>query len=138
MAKDVSLMLRSGYSVEAIEEDLTARRFLGPCNALEEKQLTPAGVSGVLIADLKGARYALPAAEISGAQKEMKAKARQRAAVAEEAKKAEKAYREQARSRAEASVPVVAGNIIASAAKGVTSRNGIFRASRVRNCFREQ
>ncbi len=129
--KDVSLMLRSGYAVAAIEKDLAARHFLGPIDALGEKQLTQAGATGALITDLKSTRYAVPAEEVLAAQQEMEARALRSAAIAEEAKKTDKAYLEQvARSRAEASVPVVSGNIVASTVKGdlVTSQNGTLHA----------
>lgn len=128
--KDVSLMLRSGYSVEAIAKDLEGRRFLGSIDEAGEKQLTQAGATSALIADLKSAHYAVPTEQLSAVQQEMETKALRSAVIADEAKKMDKAYLENVtRNRTEKSVSGATGNVIANAIKGelVTSRNGILQ-----------
>ncbi len=64
--KEVSLMLRSGYSVAAVESDLAARHFVGLIDAAAEKQLREVGASPALIASLKSERFALPPQEVRG------------------------------------------------------------------------
>jgi hypothetical protein len=51
--KDVSLMLRSGYSSDAVEREVAARHFSGPLDATGEKNLVQAGASPGLISGLK-------------------------------------------------------------------------------------
>src|SRR3954468_7750942 len=60
--KDVSLMLRSGYSSEAVEREVAARHFLGTLDAAAEKNLLQAGASPALIGELKSGAFAVPAA----------------------------------------------------------------------------
>lgn len=130
-AKDVSLMLRSGYSSAAVEQELAARHFIGSLDAAAEKNLAQAGASPTLISGLKSGAFAVPPAEVAAVQAELAAKEQRRAAQLEESRKLNTLYQARlAQTRnsppANAAAP---GNSIASLVKGelVTSRNGVLR-----------
>src|SRR5256885_14610385 len=59
--KDVSLMLRSGYSSDAVTHELAARHFIGTLDAAGEKNLVQAGASPALISGFKSGAFAGPA-----------------------------------------------------------------------------
>src|ERR1700730_12995443 len=61
--KDISLMLRSGYSSEAVEREVAARHFTGTLDATAEKNLAQAGASPALVNALKSGAFAVPAPE---------------------------------------------------------------------------
>jgi len=127
-AKDVSLMLRSGYSSEAVVREVTARHFMGTLDATAEKNLVQAGASPALVAGLKSGAFAVPASEVAAVQAELAAKAQRRTAQLEESRKLNTLY--QARLSQMPQPPASAGtqsNSIAALVKGelVTSRNGI-------------
>jgi nucleoredoxin len=127
--KDVSLMLRSGYSSDAVQQELRARHFFGPLDANGEKNLTQAGASPALINALKMGALAVPASEVAAAQAELKAKQERRAAQVEESRKQNSLY--QAQLAQKGSTPGAkagpAGAGIATLVKGnlVRSRNGV-------------
>jgi len=128
-AKEVSLMLRSGFSGGAVEKELTARHFIGPVDAAAEKSLVEAGATPALIQGLKSGAFAVPASEVAALKTDLAAKEQRRAAQAEESRKLNTLYQAQlAQARAKASAPGVANpGSIAAAVKGalVTSRNGV-------------
>lgn len=123
--KDVSLMLRSGYSSEAVQQELMARHFLGPLDANGEKNLTQAGASPALINALKTGALAVPASEVAAVQAELKAKQERRAAEIEESRKFNTLYQAQQAQKGAQAVSPGAG--IAALVKGnlVRSRNGV-------------
>lgn len=127
-AKDVSLMLRSGYSSEAVVREVTARHFMGPLDEATEKNLVQAGASPALIAGLKSGAFAVPASEVVAVQTELAAKEQRRAAQLEESRRLNTLY--QARLAQMPKPPASTGtqsNSIAALVKGelVTSRNGV-------------
>jgi nucleoredoxin len=131
-AKDIGLMLRSGYSSDAVEREVAARHFLGTVDAATEKKLVEAGASPRLIAGLKAGSFAVPASELNAVKTELAAKAQRRAEQLEESRKLDTLYQaELARKQkaAAAAGPVGKPNTIASLVKGelVTSRNGVLR-----------
>ena len=67
-AKEIGLMLRSGYSSETILRELSARRFGDQFDSEIEKQLTRAGANSTLIEALRSGAYALPSSEIAAAK----------------------------------------------------------------------
>ena len=79
--KDISLMLRSGYSSDAVGRELAARHFIGTLDAAGEKNLVQAGASPALISGLKSGTFAIPASEVAAVQAELAAKTQRRAAV---------------------------------------------------------
>jgi len=129
--RDISLMLRSGYSSEAVEREVTARHFIGTLDAAAEKNLAQAGASPALVNGLKSGAFAIPASELGAVQADLAAKAQSRARQIEESRKLNTLYQArlaQARNAppAEAATKATA---IASVVKGnlMTSRNGVLR-----------
>ena len=128
--KDVSLMLRSGYSVAAVESELAKRHFMESIDAAAEKVLLAAGATPALISALRGGIYAVPPEQIAAAQAEIEAQAKRKAAQAEQARTLNTLYQgklAQERAVTAATPPVNAPNKIAELVKGnlVTSKNGI-------------
>ena len=126
--KDVSLMLRSGYSSDAVEREVAARHFLGPLDAAGEKNLVQAGASPALVSGLKSGAFAIPASEVSAVQAELAAKQQRKAAQLEESRKLNTLYQARVLEK-RSGPPATAGaqpNAIASMVKGnlVTIRNG--------------
>jgi nucleoredoxin len=127
--KDISLMLRSGYSSAAVESEIAARHFIGTLDAAGEKNLVQAGASPALINGLKKGAFAVPASELAAARAELAAKAQKRATELQESRKLDTLYQAkmaEARKVPAPNSPAGAG-AIASLVKGelVNSRNGI-------------
>lgn len=129
--KDLSLMLRSGYSSEAVEREVAARHFVGTLDATAEKNLVQAGASPALISGLKSGAFAVPAADAAAVKAETAARERRRAAALEESRKLDTLYQARLAQTRNAPPPnaAVQAVSIASLVKGalVTSRNGILR-----------
>jgi nucleoredoxin len=118
-AKDVGLMLRSGYSSEAISRDLAIRHFVGPCDEATKKMLAEAGASPALITALANGTYAAPPEETARAQEALAAQSRRRAAEAEQSRKFNTLYQDQlARARASAPAAAIVPNKIYPLVKG--------------------
>src|SRR5215471_548714 len=64
--KDVSLMLRSGYSSQEVLRELSVRRFADTLDSTAEEQLTRIGASAALIEGLRS--FQLSPAEIAAAR----------------------------------------------------------------------
>lgn len=129
--KDVSLMLRSGYSSDAVEREVATRHFMGPLDATGEKNLVQAGASPALVSGLKSGAFAIPASEVLAVQAELAAKEQRKAVQLEESRKQNTLYQArlaEKRNGPPAQPALQAGNI-ASLVKGdlVTSRNGVLR-----------
>jgi nucleoredoxin len=118
-AKDVGLMLRSGYSSEAVARDLATRHFVGPFDDAAKKMLVEAGATPALITALAKGTYAVPAEETARAQEALAAQSRRRAAEAEESRKFNTLYQDQlARARASAPAATIVPNKIYPVVKG--------------------
>lgn len=130
--KDVSLMLRSGYSPAAVEKELAERHFLGPLDANGEKNLILAGASPDLINRLKSGAFAVPAADVEATKADLAEKEKRRAAEKAESRKLDTLYQAQLAQERKIAARTSAGQngAIASLVKGmlVDSRNGILRA----------
>jgi len=129
--KDVSLMLRSGYTSEAVENEVATRHFIGPLDVSAEKNLMQAGASLALINKLKSGVFAIPASEVAAVQAKLAAKERNRATQLEESRKLDTLYQAQLaqkRNAPGANTAAPAGSV-AALVKGdlITSRNGITR-----------
>src|SRR3954468_16165514 len=111
--KDISLMLRSGYSSDAVEREIAARHFIGTLDANAEKNLIQAGGSPALISKLKSGAFAVPAAEAVAVQAELAAKAQRRTASLEEARKLDTLYQARLAQTRNAPPPNPAGAIAA-------------------------
>ncbi len=94
-AKEVSLMLRSGYSSEALMRELSVRHFADTCDEATKKSLTESGASPALVQALSAGAYAVPAEETARAQEALAAENRRRAAAVEDAKKFNTLYQYQ-------------------------------------------
>jgi thioredoxin family protein len=73
--KEVSLMLRSGYSSEAVLQELSKRKFADTLDPTSEEQLVTAGASQSLINTLESGVYQLSAAETAAAAEKQKSNA---------------------------------------------------------------
>lgn len=62
-AKELSLMLRSGYSSDAVLRELATRKFADTFDSTIEEELVKAGASQLLIEALRGGAYQLSSAE---------------------------------------------------------------------------
>jgi nucleoredoxin len=125
--KEISLMLRGGYSSEAVQRELSIRHFVPPCDAAAEKILREAGAAPALIGALKSGSYASSPAEAQAALNELNAQTARRARAAEESQKLNTLYQDQlARARASAPAGNDTPNVLASQFKGdlVSSKNG--------------
>jgi nucleoredoxin len=132
VAKDVSLMLRSGYSVAAVEQELATRHFIGAIDPATEKTLVQAGAPAAFLASLKSGAYAVPAGELAAVEQSLAANERRRALEAEESSKLNAAYQNQLATTRTAGPPPPSparGNLV-SILKGdlVTSKNGVLSA----------
>ena len=118
--KDISLMLRTGYSNEAVLHELSVRHFADTCDESAKKMLTQSGASPALISALNSGNYAVPAEEAARAQEQIVAESKRRAAVAEESRKFDTLYQHQlAQKRLAAPAPQVAtGNALYPLLKG--------------------
>jgi nucleoredoxin len=133
--KEIGLMLRSGYPVGAVQNEIAARHFIGSIDAGAEATLTQSGATLELIAALKSGSYSVPPEEIASAQQEIEATARRRALQAEESRKQNTLYQDQlARTRAAGKGTASTNHAVAAMVKGdlVVSRNGIL------NTFNDQ
>ena len=71
--REVGLMLRSGYSSEAVMHELAARHFAEMVDPDVEKNLTQAGGNATLLEALRTGAYQASAAEISALEKKQTA-----------------------------------------------------------------
>ena len=93
--KEIGLMLRSGYSSEAVMGELATRHFAGAVDATVEKNLVQSGATPALMQALKTGNYSVSPEEANRAQTELAAQAQRRAAQAEESRKFNTLYQSQ-------------------------------------------
>jgi hypothetical protein len=72
-AKEIGLMLRSGYSSDTILHDLSARHFAGPLDPSSEAELRQLNASPKLLDDLKSGRFDATADQLTQAQQKVAA-----------------------------------------------------------------
>jgi nucleoredoxin len=89
---EIGLMLRSGYSSNALMQELSTRHFADTVDEAKEKTLVKAGASGELIAALKSGIYSLSPEKTAAMQEQMAAAEQRRTEQAEAARKSEAAY----------------------------------------------
>jgi hypothetical protein len=83
-AKEVGLMLRSGYSSDAVLRELATRHFVDAFDSTVEQQLVRAGASDSLVNALRNGSYAAAASEISAAKEKAATKEKQTVLLAEQ------------------------------------------------------
>jgi nucleoredoxin len=125
--KEISLMLRAGYTSSAVLEELPNRRFADALDPGQEAMLAHAGAAPQLIAALKSGSYAVSAQEAAAAKEKLIADTKRRALQAEESRKFDTLYQDQlARQRESTPLPAITTNAIQPLVKGdlVLWRNG--------------
>ncbi len=119
--KDVSLMLRSGYSAAAVQQEIASRHFIDPIDATAEKSLSQAGAPAALVAALKSGVYGIPAGEVAAAREEMAAQANRRAQQGEEARRLNTLYQSrQAQAKPTSATASPLSNAIAPLVKAIS------------------
>jgi nucleoredoxin len=94
-AKDVGLMLRSGYSSPTVQQELSVRRFAGSCDPATEKILRDAGATPALIDAIKSGAYQSSPADAEAARQELALQTQRRALEAEQSRKFNTLYQSQ-------------------------------------------
>lgn len=108
-------MLRTGFSSEAVQQELSVRRFAGSYDAATEKALKDAGAAPALIDALKSGSYLISPADAQAAQDALAAQAARRARDAEQSRKLNTLYQDQlARARAAAPLGSDPTNVLAA------------------------
>jgi hypothetical protein len=87
--KEVSLMLRSGYSSEAIVREISQRHFAGPLDSVTEKQLVQASATQALIEALRDNAYQASSAELAALEQKLAKQEESAAEAGTELKRAE-------------------------------------------------
>jgi nucleoredoxin len=125
--KEISLMLRSGYSSNAIMQELAIRYFAEKLDVEKEKTLLQAGASAELITALKSGKYSLSSEQMTIAQQQIADQTKRRAAEAARSRQFDSLYQSQmARERAAARPQAPNANALRELVKGdlVSLRNG--------------
>src|SRR6267143_5367247 len=125
--KEISLMLRSGYSSNAIMQELSIRYFAEKLDVEKEKTLLQAGASAELISALKSGKYSLSPEQMTIAQQQIADQTKRRAVEAARSRQFDSLYQNQmARERAAARPQAPNANALRELVKGdlVSLRNG--------------
>jgi nucleoredoxin len=93
--KEVTLMLRLGYSSEAVQQELSVRRFAESCDAAAEKALMDAGAAPALIDAIKSGSYESSPAEAQAVREQLAAQTERRALETERLRKMDTLYQSQ-------------------------------------------
>jgi nucleoredoxin len=92
---ELSLMLRSGYTIPTIEAELTTRHFADELDEAKRKQLLKAGASSELLEAIESGKFAVPKDELEKTRRKMEENDRERALASEQAKKNDALYQKQ-------------------------------------------
>lgn len=115
--KEIALMLRSGYSSDAVFAEITTRRVREVLDPATKKSLLEFGASGHLLAALESGNYMVSRSEADQAkQREAEVTAR-RVAQSEQERKQSEASQAQAASRAPAAAPPAGGTLLLDSLK---------------------
>src|SRR5437588_6099253 len=122
---EISLMLRAGYSVPTIEAELANRHFADQLDETKRKQLIKDGATSPLLDAIESGKFAVPKDELEKSRQKMEEQARDRALMAEQAKRNDTLYQNQLLKQ-RARVVRQGVDAIAGAAKGnlVRLQNG--------------
>jgi nucleoredoxin len=123
---DLSLMLRSGYSVPTIEAELATRHFADQLDEAKRKELIKAGATSQLLDAIESGKFAVPKDELEKSRQRIEEQARDRALLAEQAKRNDTLYQNQLLKQRARMVTQGSADAIAGAAKGslVRLQNG--------------
>jgi nucleoredoxin len=114
---ELSLMLRSGYTIPTIEAELTTRHFADELDEAKRKQLLKAGATSELLEAIDSGKFGVPKEDLEKTRRKMEENDRERVLTAEQAKKNDALYQKQLlkqRTRIVKQGP----DVIADAAKG--------------------
>jgi nucleoredoxin len=123
---DISLMLRSGYSVATIEAELAARRFADQLDEGKRNQLIKAGATTELLDAIDSGNFSVPKDELEKSRRKMEEQAANRSLMAERAKRNDTLYQNQLLKQRARVVAQGSTDAIAGAARGnlVRLQNG--------------
>ena len=123
---EISLMLRSGYSVPTIETELANRHFADQLDEAKRKQLIKDGATSQLLDAIESGKFAVPKDELEKSRQKMEEQARDRALLAERAKRNDTLYQNQLLKQRARVVRQGSADAIAGAVKGnlVRLQNG--------------
>ena len=123
---DISLMLRSGYSVPTIEAELATRHFADQLDEGKRNQLIKAGATTELLDAIESGNFSVPKDELEKSRRKMDEQAAERALMAERAKRNDTLYQNQLLKQRARVVAHGSADVIAGAAKGnlVRLQNG--------------
>jgi nucleoredoxin len=85
-AKEIGLMLRSGYSSEVVMRELSARHFADSFDSTVEKQLVQSGADQSLIDALRSGTYKLSSSEMAAAKEKLADKEQREVLAAEQSR----------------------------------------------------
>ena len=118
-SREVSLMLRSGYSNASVMQELTKRHFADTLDADKESALLKVGANDELVSALKNGVYAVSVKEAALVQEQLARQNVRSSMETERARKADTAFQAQvARERKAASLPKPAVNALYESMKG--------------------
>ena len=123
---DISLMLRSGYSVPTIEAELATRHFADQLDEGKRNQLIKAGATTELLDAIESGNFSVPKDELEKSRRKIDEQAAERALMAERAKRNDTLYQNQLLKQRARVVAHGSADVIAGAAKGnlVRLQNG--------------
>ena len=115
-AKEIALMLRSGYSNESVLRELNARHFAGGCDDAAEKVLLQAGARPSLLEAIESKEYAASPKDTARATELAEEQATRHAAAAEQDRKFNSLYQSEIlKKRSAAPVPSTTAGVGQSA-----------------------
>jgi nucleoredoxin len=123
---DISLMLRSGYSVPTIEAELATRHFADQLDEGKRTQLIKAGATTQLLDAIESGKFSAPKDELEKSHRKMEEQAANRALMADRAKRSDTLYQNQLLKQRARVVAQGSADAIVGAAKGnlVRLQNG--------------
>jgi nucleoredoxin len=123
---DISLMLRSGYSVPTIEAELATRHFADQLDEGKRNQLIKAGATTDLLDAIESGNFSVPKDELEKSRRKMDEQVAERALMAERAERNDTLYQNQLLKQRARVVAHGSADAIAGTAKGnlVRLQNG--------------
>jgi nucleoredoxin len=123
---DISLMLRSGYSVPTIEAELASRHFADQLDESKRNQLIKAGATTQLLDAIEKGQFSVPKDDLERSRRKMEEQAADRTLMAERAKRNDTLYQNQLLKQRSRVVAPGSPDAIAGAARGnlVRLQNG--------------
>ena len=123
---DISLMLRSGYSVPTIEAELASRHFADQLDEGKRNQLIKAGATTQLLDAIEKGQFSVPKDDLERSRRKMEEQAADRTLMAERAKRNDTLYQNQLLKQRSRVVAPGSPDAIAGAARGnmVRLQNG--------------